>query len=274
MSEPRARAILDEWRAAAGAAALPATAPRPTRRVHPYAAVGAAIAAVALLVALLTSGAWSPRLPNGAAGESGLSSSPTPTVPVTPSPSEIATSALLPNPGGTCSASQFVVDKAHSGYTFGTALSRHAYLDQSLRNLGGDCVLKVPATIAVAPSNGPFRPLDVTDTGNEVCVKNACHYITPGSYSIRSGESLTIGFSVSWWAGANDENGKPLFSAPPCEGAIHDVALVQFPLASGAITIDIGGGIGDGGSPVLWHEVCSAPHPAVWMSIEPATPPK
>ncbi|HEY5435042.1 MAG TPA: hypothetical protein VIK13_07400 [Candidatus Limnocylindrales bacterium] len=169
--------------------------------------------------------------------------SPPPTVPPSPSPTP------LPNPGGTCSASQFVLGTATNGYTFGAAYWRHTYLDQRLRNAGGACVLNVPAMIGVASATGPFQAVRVNNVGYKVCGNSACHYVSPPSYKIRSGQSLTIGFDVSWWVGATDANGMPFETPPPCPGAVRDVTRVEVPLASGAITIDL---------ETVWREVCAA----------------
>lgn len=194
----------------------------------------------------------------------GTSTTPPATAPAvtvrtaTPTPTEIVSSAPLPGPGGTCTASQLVLGTARSGFTFSTVFSRHAYLDQPLRNAGGACVLSVPAMIGVASATGPFQAVRANNIGYEVCVNSACHFVSPPSYAIRSGQSLTIGFGVSWWVGANDENGSP-YPAPPCPGAVDDVTRVEFPLASGAITINLESAIPEAGSSVPWREVCASP---------------
>lgn len=184
---------------------------------------------------------------------------PAATVPATmPSPTEFASFAPLPSPGGTCSASQFVPETATNGYTFGAAYWRHTYLDQPLRNAGGACVLNVPTMIRVASAIGPFGAVRVNNIGYEVCVNNACQYVSPPSYKIRSGQSLTIGFSVSWWIGATDANGMPIDTPPPCPGAVEDVTRVEVPLASGEVTIDLETAIRIPESSVPWHEVCTS----------------
>ncbi|HEX7949750.1 MAG TPA: hypothetical protein VF494_05330 [Candidatus Limnocylindrales bacterium] len=171
----------------------------------------------------------------------------------------VTPSATLPNPGGTCSDSQFVLGTGSSGFTFSTALTRHAYLFQPLRNAGAACTLAVPNVIGVASANGPWQAASANDAGNEVCADSTCHYVTPPTYTIGAGQSLEIDFSVSWWVGANDANGMPLYSAPPCGGAVEDVSRVEFPVASGVITIDLQAATPEGGSSVPWHQVCSSP---------------
>ena len=53
----------------------------------------------------------------------------------TPTSTEAASPAPLPNPGGTCSASQFVLGT--SSYDYGYGLLRSEYVTQPLRNTGG-----------------------------------------------------------------------------------------------------------------------------------------
>lgn len=175
----------------------------------------------------------------------------------TPGPTEITSSAPLPSPGGTCSAGQLAPGTATNAYTYSAIGWRHVHLDQPLRNDGHACVLKVPAMIGVAPATGPFEAVRVNNVGHEVCVNNACHYASPASFRIRAGQSLTIGFDVSWWADAGDANGTSLPTAPPCPGALHDVTRVEVPLASGVITIDLEAAVRMPESSVPWHGVCA-----------------
>jgi hypothetical protein len=203
---------------------------------------------LALVVGSLAVGAWRRDL--------AVVIAPSPTS--TAAPTTTASSAPLPSPGGTCSTGQFVPGTATNEYSNSTANYRHAHLDQPLRNAGGACVLNVPAMIGVASATGPFQAVRVDNIGYEVCVNNACHYVSPPSYKIRSGQSLTIGFDVSWWVGANDVNGMPLDTAPPCPGAVKDVTRVEVPLASGAIMIDLETAIRMPESSVPWHEVCAS----------------
>lgn len=178
---------------------------------------------------------------------------------LTASPSATPSSASLPNPGGTCSASQLVLGAATAGLTLSAAYYRHAYFTQLLRDAGSACILSVPKAIGVGPAPGPWQVVSVNDSGNQVCVGNACHYVTPATYNIRSGQTLVIDFSVSWWVGANDQNGKPLFTPPPCVGAVGDVTGVEFPVASGVVAIHLETAVQEAGSSVPWHEVCSSP---------------
>jgi hypothetical protein len=170
----------------------------------------------------------------------------------------MASPAPLPSPGGTCSASQLVPGTATNGYPYSAVGWRHVHLDQPLHNDGRACVLNVPDKIGVASATGSFQAVRVNNIGYEVCVNDACHYASPPSYKIRAGQSLTIGFDVSWWAGTDDANGMSLPTAPPCRGAVNDVTRVEVPLASGAITIDLETAVRMPESSVPWHEVCAA----------------
>lgn len=184
---------------------------------------------------------------------------PAATVPAaTPGPTDSTSSEPLPSPGGTCTASQLVPGTATNGYTFGAVGYRHAVLEQPVRNVGGACVLSVPAMIGLASASGPFRAVRVDNIGHEVCANGACHYVSPPSYRIRPGQSLTVGFSVSWWVGANDASGTPLSTAPPCPGSVTDVTRVEVPLASGAMTIDLEAAVRIPESSVPWPVVCAA----------------
>jgi hypothetical protein len=151
------------------------------------------------------------------------------------------------------------VGSATSGFTFGAAYYRHAVFTQPVRNAGGDCVLGVPKVIGVATAGGPLVAVSANNTGNEVCANSACHYVIPATYAIRSGQTFEIEFSVSWFAGANDANGTPLYSAPPCAGEVTDVARVAFPVASGAVAIDLEAASQQAGASVPWRQVCSSP---------------
>lgn len=161
----------------------------------------------------------------------------TSTVPV-PGPTEIASSAQLPNPGGTCSASQFVLGTPTYAYGFGTLGSTVVFVTVPLRNTGASCVLNLPAIIGVAAATGPFRSVPV---------------IRPGpvtAWASESGQSLPMVIGASWWVGVRDESGNAVGSAPPCADPVFDVTRVELPFASGSTVIDL---------PTTWHEVCSSP---------------
>jgi hypothetical protein len=153
------------------------------------------------------------------------------------SPTELASSDPLPNPGGTCSASQIVVGSPTWGYGFGTLGTTAVYGTLPLRNIGGACVMQLPAVIGVAAATGPFHAVAVRNTGIAT------------AWSSGSGESVPIMLGASWWIGGQSDNGTPL-PAPPCNYPIYDVSRVEIPLATGTIAFDL---------PIVWHEVCSSP---------------
>jgi hypothetical protein len=161
-----------------------------------------------------------------------------------PSPTEMASLPPLPNPGGTCSASQFVLGKAmNDGPGFPAWGTSDDFITQPLRDVGGNCVLHLPATIAVASASGPFQAVRVLNAG------------TVTSFSATSGGNVSIALGASWpipWMWAQLEK-----TPPPCAGAISNVSRVEIPLASGSLQIDLG---------TVWPEVC--PDPAsVWLTF-------
>jgi hypothetical protein len=155
-----------------------------------------------------------------------------------PGPTEIASSALLPNPGGTCSASQFVLGTPTYAYGFGTLGSTVVFVTVPLRNIGSNCVLDLPAMIGVAAAIGPFHSVPVIKPGPVI------------AWASETGQSLPMVMGASWWVGVRDESGNAVGSAPPCADPIFDVARVELPFASGSTVIDL---------PTTWHEVCSSP---------------
>ncbi len=244
MSPSRTTEILDEWRAGADAASLPSEAPRPSRSAYPFAMAGTAVAVVILLVALLARGGWSPREPTGAAIGS-ASTTPSATAPAAPSSTVVASPSQVPGAEGACSASQFALGEATSAPGFGTVGTTSVYVTQPVRNGGSDCVLELPATIRVASATGGFQSVTAVNAG------------TATSFTIRSGESVSIVLGAWWWTGGSTENGTPL-AAPPCTDPLTDITRVEFPIAQDSIQIDLG---------TVWHQVCSSPA-SVSVTIE------
>ncbi len=239
MSHSRTGQILDEWRAMADAATIPAKAPKPSRSAYPFGIAGTAVAVVVLIIAL------SARVHNASPGGpghggfgSGPSITPSATVPAaTPRSTEVASPSQVPSTGGPCSASQFVLGKATSAYGYGALGTTSVYVTQRIRNGGGSCVLQLPGTISVASATGSFQTVRVVNAG------------TASSFSVQSDQSFSIVLGAWWWIGGHTENGTPL-PAPPCTDRISDVSRVKFPIASGSIQIDLG---------TVWQEVCSSP---------------
>ena len=160
--------------------------------------------------------------------------------PVVPTPSETASAPQLPNPGGTCSARQFILGESVASPGYGTLGRMVVFVNQPIRNRGEECVLEIPSAIGVASADGPFQTVSIrnADAGTR--------------WKIRTGQSKSIVLGGSWWTGVRDENGKAVFTAPPCADPVHDVTRVEFPLAEGTIEIDLP-------TPWQWRDVCSSP---------------
>ena len=213
---------------------LPSTSPMPSTppSSEPTLTYGAATSAAATRPSIGSSQTISPSLTAEA--------SPNPTESASPIPTEVASSVPLPNPGGTCSASQLVVGQATSQYETGTIVSSHVGIRQPVQNTGADCVLELPQVVGFADQSGAFQAVEVGNLGQEVC-KNAppgagvdriCKDVYPTSFQVKSGQTVTIEFRASWYNGNN-----PGFTPPPCAGTVSDVTRAEFPLASGSIEI-------------------------------------
>jgi hypothetical protein len=137
----------------------------------------------------------------------------------------------LPNPGGTCTASQFVEGPPGSSYNFSTLFSRVADAWQPLTNVGDACVLAVPTTVGMAAADSPFEPIALPNAGQQVCKNNICKDVYPASYRIASGDAVTLWLRASW--PRNYGEGTPLPSS--CQHPLSDVTRAMFPFASGAI---------------------------------------
>jgi hypothetical protein len=160
--------------------------------------------------------------------------------PVVPTPADMPSSAQLPSAGGTCSADQFVLGEPVAGPGYGTLGRMVVFVIQPIRNRGEECVLELPSAIGVAPADGPF---------DAVSIRNA----VPGTtWKIGARRSKSIVLGGSWWTGVRDEDGKPVFTAPPCADPVHDVTRIEFPLARGTIEIDLP-------TPLEWQEDSSSP---------------
>lgn len=166
----------------------------------------------------------------------------------------VEASGAAPSPGGTCTSSQFDVGTATSYYDFSTAFTRHVVIDQPLRNAGTKCVLDVPGSLGVASGSGSFQAVSAINTGNDICSGNACHYVTPSSYTVAAGQAFDIGLSASWWDSGTSDGGPP-----PCDQAISGVNRAQIPVATGSIEIAWG---------IALEQVCSAPA-SISFAIEP-----
>jgi hypothetical protein len=146
-------------------------------------------------------------------------------------PSVVGSAAELPNPGGTCQASQFVAGPPTSGYDMSTIVSRMATAFQPLTNTGAACVLAIPAIVALAGATGPYTAIGLSSEGQDVCVKSSCGTIYPSSYHVASGASIELSVRA-WWAIDLD-----IATAPPpsCTQPLLDVRRADIPFASGDV---------------------------------------
>jgi hypothetical protein len=151
--------------------------------------------------------------------------------------------AELPNPGGTCDASNFVARPSTSTYDMSTIASRMASAFEPLTNTGPACVLAVPPIVGMAGATGPFSAIGVSSEGQDVCVKSACKTIYPASYAVPSGTAVEISLRA-WWPWDLSAA-----TAPPsmCAHPMTDVTRADVPFAFGDIAF---------AWDVPFHEVC------------------
>jgi len=231
---------MDDWRAVADGATLPAPAPRPPNGSR--FGIGASIlAAAVLLVGLAVRGlGTTPGAPTSSAiaGSGSASVAPSTAVPtVEPDPTDLPTGepshSPFPAAGGSCTAAQFTLGASEYFYGYGSVGSTVVFVSQQLRNDGGDCVLALPGGVGVATASSPFEYVTVVMSGDRT------------SESVAAGQQVSIMLQATWHL--PDADGS---SPVPCTHSVRDVARVEFPLATGTLTMDLG---------TIWHEVCDSP---------------
>ena len=150
------------------------------------------------------------------------SPSGSPPATATPVPTE-PPQAVLPGPGGTCSADQFVITApATHEYGFGPAFMTAVYFRQPLRNTGAPCVLRLPQSVGVAGPDGQIVIVRVVNAGNAT------------SFIVKAGQGLAIMLGA-WWPTPTAPNAST-WCGPPVLG----VTRASFPLATGVIALDLG----------------------------------
>ena len=207
--------------------------------------MGAGVALTVLLVAVVlgasgrgpttvigSSAAATPAPSAYASASSEAPSSPAPSTTVTAVPSPVA----LPAAGGTCTANQFTLGKAISGYGTGSVGTMVVFVTQPLRNTGSSCTLELPTAIGVSFAAGPLQVVGVDDA-------------SPMSLDVSAGQSVTLGLSATWWLGINPAGGTPVPS-PPCSDPINHVTQAEVPLAVGSIELTLD---------PQWRTVCTSP---------------
>jgi hypothetical protein len=97
---------------------------------------------------------------------------------------------------------------------------------QPLRNTGGTCTLRLPATIEVAGSAGSYVAADVS--------------VSQGGASRVIAHGQTVGLALgSWWP---SDGRKLVASSSPswCKTPVTGVTSVQVPLATGSLQFRLG----------------------------------
>lgn len=200
----------------------------------------AARLALGLVIAACTGSQVPPPTPTHASSPETSTPASNPSSAI-PSLIPIATTADLPDPGGTCAADQLVAVSSSTAFPGYAALGYAVvFVQQRLRNAGEGCLLQLPGTIGVADEGGDFQPVPVKIS------------IRPTWLDIAPGQSISIILGASWWLGASTDSGTTAFPPSPCEGKISDVSRVEFPLASGRIQISWD-------RSRAWRDVCTTP---------------
>jgi hypothetical protein len=204
------------------------------------------ICALALALVLAGCSTSPPPLSSETPSRTGATTTQSLTATATPNPTETPLTVQLPNPGGTCTASQLVEGPATSGYDLSTLFSRVAEVFQPLRNAGSDCDLAVPKFVGLAAATGPFAEVSLPNAGQDSCVNGACRTVYPTSFRIRSGQSVRIELRA-WWRDSYSASATP--PPPLCAHPLNDVTRAEFPVASGVIAFKWD---------TVFHEVCSS----------------
>ncbi len=236
MTGPRTREILEQWRALAASARMPAEAPRPSRTTYPL-GIGAIALALVIAVAAIAGRGLNP---SGSTAENPGSTPATSAFESIPAIMAGPTGLALGSPGSTvfdaCSAAQFSMGEVTSAPGFGALGTQSVFVTQRLRNVGERCVLELPNMIEVAPASGGFETVSVVNGGST------------SSFAIEPGRAFAIVIGA-WWYVPALLSGTGV-TPPPCSGAISRVTRVEIPLASDSVPINLG---------TVWAEACASP---------------
>ncbi|MGH2464746.1 MAG: hypothetical protein ACRDGI_04730 [Candidatus Limnocylindrales bacterium] len=154
--------------------------------------------------------------------------------PIPPSAAPSDVGLRLPNPGGTCAASQFHLGQATLTGEPSTWGGAHVGIDQPLRNDGPKCVLALPRVIGLAAAQGPFVSASIGNLGVEVYANGVGRTVYPTSFTIPAGGSVRILFNAFWQV--ETLSGSP--APPDCSSPLSGINRAEFPFASGAVDID------------------------------------
>jgi len=123
--------------------------------------------------------------------------------------------------GAQCTAVQLALGAQQPGTLFTSGGTATVSVTQDVRNTGGTCTLRLPATIEVAGSAGSFVAADVSASGGSE------------SHVIAHDQMVALALG-SWWP-SDGHKLMPSRSSSWCKAPVTDVTRVQIPLASGSI---------------------------------------
>jgi hypothetical protein len=218
----------------------------------------ATLVTIAFLVIACTPAPPTP-IPSEAAASPVASPRLQPTSAAATPPVSPTAAADLPDPGGTCTSTQFVLGTATAAYPFGHLYDRSVDFMQPVRNDGPACVLALPKIIGVASSASAFQAVSAVNAGVQTCAKTVCKQAYPTSFAIAAGQSFALDLAAGWCD--PDCLARSGRSPAPCSAQIRDVARAEWPLAEGAVEINLS---------VVVYEVCASPATiAVWVQTLP-----
>jgi hypothetical protein len=193
------------------------------QRVRTGDAVKAAIGTVLLLVVACASATSHPQLPPTTSASPPSSSV---SVPISPGSVTSPTTIVSARKGGTCLPTQLKLGAVHGGPEDSTLYSRDNFVTVPIRDVGQECVFRLPSTIDVASPAGAFLPVPAL--------------IDPKRASLRfaAGAQHMLTMGDSWTPVGNPTN---------CHKTTPDVTRVTLPLAGAQLAIALN---------TTWDAVC------------------
>jgi hypothetical protein len=128
--------------------------------------------------------------------------------------------------GGQCAAARLALGAQEPGTLFTSGGTATVSVTQYVRNTGGACTLRLPATIEVAGPAGSFVAAAVSASGGS------------GSQDIGAGQTIALALG-SWWP-SDGHKLVPSSSSSWCKAPVTNVTSVQIPLATGSLQFRLG----------------------------------